>query len=138
MTEKQTSRPICKILGPCVEQIIPQYKGSDMERVNTHFSSINVQIFAKLCAKSIVLCAIAKKNRIVNNCGMYFKKIYQIEFFVKSPSVWRGRNVVALQSVSALCKINSKCAIGRFLSQTLRIIGLTLSSNSSSICVCTI
>ena len=53
---------MCTVLGPCVEQIITQHKGSDMERGNTHFSSINVQIFAKVCAKSIVLCTIAKKE----------------------------------------------------------------------------
>ena len=35
----------------------------------------------------------------------------------------------------AVCKINTECAIGRVLSQTLQIIGLTLSSNSSPIFV---
>ena len=39
------------MLGPCVEQIITQHKGLDMERVNTHFSSINVQIFAKILSR---------------------------------------------------------------------------------------
>ena len=42
---------MCTVLGPCVEQIITQHKGSDMERGNTHFSSINVQIFAKILSR---------------------------------------------------------------------------------------